>query len=191
MNIEKYIIKKGSYLYRFVNCEPSKIIMGMTPKSEQYGRCDKNQGIYYCSRSISALNLEFSDKDLTKGSLVKAEVMDDIICGCVTDSATHKKLRGRVDGENQKLVHSEVLEKFDYDIKTTYEETNAITDMVLQKFPEGIAYSSVNGMDAIVGSIVFYVADGNNDFGPFENIALTELGFKKIKQLPPEKWHHS
>lgn len=188
MKIEKCIIKKGSILYRFVNCEPTETKLGMSPKNEKYGRCDKHQRIYYCSRSLSALSIELDGIEKSSGSLIKAEVLEDIVCGCVTDAETHKKLRGRVNGETQKLVHSLVLEKLDYDSETTYEETNNITNAILKKYPEGIAYSSVNGIGAVFGNVLFYASEDNADSCPFENIALTELGFKKIKQLPPEKW---
>lgn len=188
MKLEKYTIKKGSFLYRFVKVEPSKCLLGMSKNKWGTGRCNLHNNIYYCARSINAIKIEFENVDLSSGSLIRAEVLEDIECGLITDAKTHKIFRGRVDGEEQKPVHSKLLSLFDYDKEVSYKETNKIAEHIIKKYPDGIAYSSVNGMDIKLDYVFLYVGDSDSDYGPCENIALTERGFSKIKQYPAERW---
>ena len=188
MIIEERIIRKGTKLYRFINTVPSKCKLGLVSNIGNNGRCNKHHNIYYCSLSQDALFTELGSE--LNGTLIVSEVIEDIYCGCVVDAQTHKRLRGRVADEEKTMVHEMILEPNNYDIKTTYEETSEIADKILEKYPEGLVYSSVNSPDIIIGKFRFYVANEWSDFGPFENVALTELGFKKIKQRPPIVYWH-
>ena len=189
ISIEKYKIPKGAKLYRFIKCYYCDYNSGMTRNKKHLGRCNLNQNIYYCTRSMDALLTEMGNR--LNGILVVSEVVEDIYCGCVCDIEHHKKLRGRVLGEDKTIIHKTLLKKFGYDEITNYEETNKITKEVLKKYPDGLAYSSVNSADINVCGTFFYIANSGSDYGPFENIALTEFGFNKLKQHDPiVYWHY-
>lgn len=77
------------------------------------------------------------------------------------------------------MVHTEFLQKIDSDVITTYETTNFITRCILSAYPDGIIYSSINSIDIIAGNNYFQMTE---DTG-WSNIALTEKGYAKIKEI--------
>lgn len=179
IKIEPYKIKKDTRLYRFLNIKPEEFRYGMSRNCGKDGRCNLHRDIYYCCGSIDAILQEYIWEDLN-GIIVPAVVKHTIICGKVVDEETHVKLRGRVN-EEPDLIHKEVLAPLGKDVVTSYEETNKIADEVIKKFPHGLVYSSVHSIDTVIGNNIFNIGEEMS----YSNIALTEGGFKYIKQLQP------
>lgn len=167
----------GTKLYRHVNIPINKCILGMTKNKRTNGRCNFNHNIYYCAISPNAIKIERGNN--LKGSLIISEVVEPIYIGQVINEDIHLFLRGRVDGEKETLVHTNILGPLGKDVLTTYNLTNFITDCVLKYAPDGLRYSSVNGIDTIIGKNMFQLTE---DTG-WGNIALTENGYKKIKEI--------
>lgn len=180
--IEKYIeivnISPGTKFYRYVNVLPNQCKRGMTHNKGTSGRCNKNQDIYYCAKSIDALYMEMNNFDL-KGSLIISEVKDSIYLGKVIDPSLHLLLRGRIEKEEALPVHENVLAPNQLDNRTNYFWTNFIVDQMLRILPDGIMYSSVNSLDSIIGNVQFQLSE---DTG-WSNIALTNDGYSKIKEI--------
>lgn len=175
--IELEILPKGMKLYRHVDVPPSDCHLGMSQNKGKDGRCNRHQNIYYCAKSIDAIKVERGYK--LKGSLIISEVVEPIYLGTITDEHIHVLLRGRTKDEEPQIIHKKLFQKIDKDIITTYGITNNITDCVLSNFPDGMICSSVNSIDTIVGNIYFQM---NEDTG-WSNIALTEKGYAKIKEI--------
>lgn len=184
IKIEQYKIEKGTELYRFLDIKPDEFQRGMSHNCGKNGRCNLHQDIYYCCESIDAILQEYNWKDLN-GIIVPAIVKHTIICGKVVDEDTHARLRGRVN-EEPDLIHKVVLAPLKKDIVTSYEETNKIADEVIKEFPHGLVYSSVHSIDTIIGNINFNIGENMS----YSNIALTEAGFKYIKQLQPDEYSY-
>lgn len=187
MIIKPMIIYKGSKVYRFINVAPSIVKLGMTQNKGKNGRCNKHQNIYYCSKSLDALLQELDYSKDIMGSLIVSDVIEDIQCGLVFDTISMAKFRGRTENEPSEMIHNMVLRPIGLDIQINYAETNKITLEVLGKYPDGIIYPSVHSIDCILGSTIFQ-ADEDTGFG---NIALTDSGFKKIKEREPLVYWHN
>ena len=176
--IESEILTKGMKLYRHVDVSPSQCKLELPQNKGKTGRCNHHQNIYYCAKSINAIKQERNNDELT-GSLIISEVIEPIYLGKIIYAPIHNLLRGRTKDEEPQLVHTEILQKVHMDNITTYGITNNITDYVLSKFPNGMIYSSVNSIDTIIGNIYIQMTE---DTG-WSNIALTEKGYAKIKQI--------
>jgi hypothetical protein len=177
--VESEILPKGMTLYRHVDVSPSKCRLGMSQNKGKTGRCNYHQNIYYCAKSIDAIKQERNfDNELT-GSIIISKVMEPISLGKIINKHIHTVLRGRTKNEEPQLVHTEFLQKIDSDVITTYETTNFITRCILSAYPDGIIYSSINSIDIIAGNNYFQMTE---DTG-WSNIALTEKGYAKIKEI--------
>ena len=177
--IESEILPKGIKLYRHVDVPLSKCRLEISQNKGKTGRCNHHQNIYYCAKSIDAIKQERNfDNELT-GSIIISEVIEPIYLGKIIYAPIHNLLRGRTKDEEPQLVHTEILQKVYMDNRTTYGITNNITDYVLSKFPDGMIYSSVNSIDTIIGNIYIQMTE---DTG-WSNIALTEKGYSKIKEI--------
>lgn len=170
-------LPKGIKLYRHVNVPPNECHLGMSQNKGKDGRCNRHQNIYYCAKSVEAIKIERGYG--LKGSLIISEVVKPIYLGTITNEYIHVLLRGRTKEEEPQIIHKELLQKVDKDILTTYGITNFITRCILSESPDGMMYSSVNSLDTIVGDIFFQM---DEDTG-WSNIALTEEGYAKIKEI--------
>ena len=173
MLYEKYIIKKGTLLYRYINKPLSEVKLGMTRNKGRDGRCNRNNDIYYCALSESSILQENMGKSLC-GSLIISEVQEDIECGSIVDENKIAVFRGRTANEPRFNVH-EVLKACNLDIVTTYRETNNIAQDIIKYYPDGFVYPSVNSLDTIINDIRFVL-----DETEMYNVALTEQGYNKI-----------
>lgn len=180
MFIQPYTLSVGSKLYRFINKELAKVNLGMTSNKGKDGRCNKYSNIYYCSKSINGLLQEFGFKKI-QGSLIVSIVQEPIILGMPLDERIVSILRGRTKNELPELVHDMIHKKLGNDIVINYEQTSKITELLLTKYPNGICYPSVHSIDTVKNGCVYQV---NKDMS-FSNIALSESGYKKIKELKP------
>lgn len=170
-------LPKGIKLYRHVNVPPNECHLRMSQNKGKDGRCNRHQNIYYCAKSVEAIKIERGYG--LKGSLIISEVVKPIYLGTITNEYIHVLLRGRTKEEEPQIIHKELLQKVDKDILTTYGITNFITRCILSESPDGMMYSSVNSLDTIVGDIFFQM---DEDTG-WSNIALTEEGYAKIKEI--------
>lgn len=177
--IESEMLPKGMKLYRHVDVLPSECRLGMSQNKGKIGRCNLHQNIYYCAKSIDAIKQERNFNNELTGSLIISKVIEPIYLGKITYEHIHTVLRGRTKDEEPRLVHTGLLQKIDSDVITTYETTNFITRCILSIYPDGIIYSSINSVDTIVGNTYFQM---NEDTG-WSNIALTEKGYAKIKEI--------
>lgn len=173
MFYEKYIIKKGTLLYRYINKPLSEVKLGMTRNKGRDGRCNRDNDIYYCALSIDCILQENKGKSLC-GSLIISEVQEDIECGNIVDENISSVFRGRTANEPRFNVH-EVLKVCNSDIVTTYRETNNMAQDIIKYYPDGFVYPSVNSLDIIINDIRFVL-----DETEMYNVALTEQGYNKI-----------
>lgn len=176
----KVIIPKGSILYRFVDCSPSACKLGMTRNKGEKGRCNRDNNIYYCCKSLNGVLEEMMFHSIS-GTLIISDVIEDIECGIITLPELHKIFRGRTKNDKKQYFHTELMEKIGYDFETSEKDTNDIATSLIKIHPDGIVYSSVNSIDTIIGDTIFQL---DEDTG-FSNIALTEQGFNKTRQRTP------
>lgn len=185
MLVQPYELQKGARLYRFVGIEPAKVVSGMTFNKGKDGRCNKYSNIYYCSKSIAGLLQEFGFKEI-QGSLIASVVQKPIILGMPLDEHIVPIFRGRTKDEPPEMVHDIIHKKFGNDIVIDCELTSLISEMILTKYPDGFCYPSVHSIDTVKNGCIFQV---NKDTG-FSNIALSESGYKKIKEEKPEAYFY-
>lgn len=178
--VQSYILRKGTRLYRFIDIEPAKVVSGMTRNKGKDGRCNKYSDIYYCSKSIDGLLQEFGFNEI-QGSLIVSIVQEPIILGMPLDEHIVPILRGRTKDEPPEMVHNMVHKIFGNDIVVSYEQTSLLTKLLLTKYPDGICYPSVHSIDTVMNGIIFQT---DEDTG-FSNIALSEIGYKKVKEQSP------
>lgn len=177
-------IKKEAHLYRFIDKAPNAIKKGMSHNKGKDGRFNNYQNVYYCSKSIDGVLQEVGEHK--SGSLIVSEVVEDLHLGFVTNNELSLQLRGRTSDQPMEFVHSEILKPLEMDKIITYKETSKYFEEITQVFADGIIYPSVHSLDVIIGDTKFQVTD---DIG-FSNIALTESGYKKIKEwYPIVYWH--
>ena len=181
-------LQPQTVLYRFVDdLHPLR----MTPNEGKKGRCNKNRNMYYCCRSIQEIRLEFGHP--LDGYIIVSEVIEPIKLGWITHPYVLDMLRGRVleNNEQPEMLHKMVLQQIGRDCVTNYETTNRISDAIIDQCKcDGIIYPSWHDMTIWIGNTLFYVSDEPNPSGQFEkdkpqsytNIALTEDGYKKIKE---------
>lgn len=181
MLYEKYVIKKGTLLYRFINKPLSEVKLGMTRNKGRNGRCNRDNDIYYCALSESSILQENMGKSLC-GSLIISEVQEDIECGSIVDENILPVFRGRTANEPRFNVH-EVLKACNSDIVTTYRETNNIAQDIIKYYPDGFVYPSVNSLDTITNGVRFVL-----DETEMYNVALTEQGYNKIYEYEIRKY---
>ena len=132
MPYKKYIIKKGTLLYRYINKPLSEVKLGMTRNKGRDGRCNRDNDIYYCALSIDCILQENLGKSLC-GSLIISEVQEDIECGSIVDENKLAVFRGRTANEPRFNVH-EVLKACNLDIVTTYRETNNMAQDIIKYY---------------------------------------------------------
>ena len=184
--VQSYILRKGTRLYRFIDIEPAKVVSGMTRNKGKDGRCNKYSDIYYCSKSIDGLLQEFGFNEI-QGSLIVSIVQEPIILGMPVDERVVPILRGRTKNEPPELVHDILHKELGNDIVIDYEQTSEITELLLKIYPDGICYPSVHSIDTVINGYIFQT---DEDTG-FSNIALSESGYKKIRELKPKEYSYN
>lgn len=186
MFVQPYVLKTGTKLYRFINKEPAKVNLGITSNKGKDGRCNKYSNIYYCSKSVDGLLQEFGFKEI-QGSLIVSVVQEPIILGMPLDEHIVPIFRGRTKDEPSEMVHNMVHKIFGNDVVINYGQTSLITELILTKYSDGICYPSVHSIDTVINGIIFQT---DEDTG-FSNIALSESGYKKIRELKPKEYSYN
>ena len=190
MKIQGKIIKKGTILYRYIpNKKPTDVKLGIRQNKGENGRCNLHRNIYYCSLSMEALKEEFNNS--LNGSIIISIVTNDIEVGSPKDTHIIQLLCGATLKEVRScevpllyLGINEINDKIGLSIKTPtiidYKLTSGITESFLKYTPDGIIYPSCkHAAFTIKNSDYMYISD---NFNLFNNIALTEQGYSKIKE---------
>ena len=94
---------------------------------------------------------------------------------------------GRTKDEPPEMVHNMVHKIFGNDVVINYGQTSLITELILTKYSDGICYPSVHSIDTVINGIIFQT---DEDTG-FSNIALSESGYKKIRELKPKEYSYN
>lgn len=183
-NLKTEVIKQGTFLYRFINKAPADVKLGMSENRGRNGRLNLWQNVYYCCKSMDGILQEVGID--VSGAMIVSEVTEQLNLGFVTNHELNLLLRGRTFNEPKEIVHSEILSPLGFDRKITYEYTSKIFEDVTKINTDGIVFPSVHSIDVVMGCIKFQLDESTG----FSNIALTESGYKKIKEWNPIVYWH-